>query len=529
MDSAALLNLSNWLLSASAKSLPVLACILLAQQALKKQFSAKARHWLWLSFYLCLSLPLGWKLNMEPLQIIFSADTQPPSTNNQLATIQPNAVAAFSSNPVNTIPPTILASQATPITIKASRQLELFSYIWLGVFCSLSLITLLQAIRFYRIKINSQTVNENTQQIFDQVKSKLDFQQPIALLASTQIASPLTLGLFKPAILLPNQLQHTLTPAQLEHVLLHELTHIHRRDLVWNWLSYWITLFHWFNPFAWYACKRMKADMEMACDAQTLHYLNLQQREDYALTLVELSQSTANTYRFTPSLGILENHRELKNRLIMIKEFTRMNLKTTLTFGAILSALTFSSLAQPTSDKTETTHSAQTEVENSISLLSFAQRAEHDLKTHVLVGRNISAESIPNNIGEKPLDYGQFLSHLKVNGFTAYRSQGYIQIIPIRDARNSAIPIVEPGKKYFDDEFVTEFLQLKKGCSMNYLQTLRPMVPMDGLLAPNENQKMLVIADTYANVQRIKAVIQRMEDGLTKVDSCKENQDKDNK
>src|SRR5690606_33672272 len=108
------------------------------------------------------------------------------------------------------------------------------------------------------------------------------------------------------------------TEKQLSLVLLHELVHIQRRDILCNWLAYGITLLHWFNPLIWLASKRMKADMEMACDAKVLSHLSLQDRNDYGLTLINVSQLTSKSLGFSHSLGILENHRELKDRLIMI-------------------------------------------------------------------------------------------------------------------------------------------------------------------------------------------------------------------
>jgi len=54
-------SFTGWLLIASLKSLPLIAVLLLAQYGLKKYLSAGARHSLWLSLFLCLSIPFGWQ------------------------------------------------------------------------------------------------------------------------------------------------------------------------------------------------------------------------------------------------------------------------------------------------------------------------------------------------------------------------------------------------------------------------------------------------------------------------------------
>ena len=63
------------------------------------------------------------------------------------------------------------------------------------------------------------------------------------------MSSPVTIGFLKPIILLPVAALNSLTPQQVEAVLLHELSHIRRYDYLINLV---ITLVHtlfYFNPF----------------------------------------------------------------------------------------------------------------------------------------------------------------------------------------------------------------------------------------------------------------------------------------
>jgi len=54
------------------------------------------------------------------------------------------------------------------------------------------------------------------------------------LLRSTTAATPMLIGLFRPIVVLPNR---EYTPAQLQSILLHELTHMRRFDIAIKWLS----------------------------------------------------------------------------------------------------------------------------------------------------------------------------------------------------------------------------------------------------------------------------------------------------
>ena len=197
-----------------------------------------------------------------------------------------------------------------------------------------------------------------------------------------------------------------------------------------------------------------------------------------------------------------------------------MTLKKSFVFGLVFSVFAFAALAQPNTKPTETSNITPSNINNRMTLAEFAKQAEKDLKTPVLVGNTLSEVSIPVSITTKPLDYGQLLSQLKINEFTAYKSSGYIQIIPVRDARSFAIPTVEKGKNYFDDEYVTDSIKLEKACAGSVLATLRPIVPQYGHLTTMESANTLIISDFYRNIVRVKAIIKTLEDNIPEKIDC---------
>lgn len=516
------LNLfTGWLLIASLKSIPIFASLLLAQYGLKKYISASARHSLWLSLFLCLSIPFGWNLSFDnrPAELLFS-----PAENTIASTSTPEIIVSPSTTALTMHTNAEHDSHTAQVISDEINYRSILSLIWLAIFSGLICITFWQLLRFKRVLQKASDATTQDYVLLDNAKHTLGISRTIPLLYSSQVSSPLTLGLFRPTIILPIEIDQHLTEKQLSLVLLHELVHIQRRDILWNWLAYGITLLHWFNPLIWLASKRMKADMEMACDAKVLAHLSPQDRNDYGLTLINVSQLSSKPLGFSHSLGILENHRELKDRLIMIKEFTTMTLKKSLAFGLIFSAFAFAALAQPKTTSDETNNVLPSNISSRMTLAEFAKQAEKDLKTSILVGNALSDVSIPVSITAKPLDYGQLLSQLKINELTAYKSSGYIQIVLARDARWLAIPTVEKGKKYFDDEYVTDSIKLEKTCAGSVLATLRPLVPQFGHLTTMESANMLIISDFYSNTLRIKAMVKMLEENTPeKVDCSQRN------
>jgi beta-lactamase regulating signal transducer with metallopeptidase domain len=508
--------LTAWLLIASLKSVPLIVAIVVIQYGFKKSISANARYSLWLSLLLCLSIPFGWNIALDKSAAIPQIDSE------LVATQQQNTIALENITTAKTPPITTTITEQISAATSANKLHTLLSYIWLTVLLSLFSITLWQLQRFKLICKTATPANTQQEQLLTNSKLLLGMKRKIPLLYSEKVHSPLTFGLFKPVIILPTSIEQELTQTQIQYVLLHELTHIQGRDIFWNWVTYWIVLFHWFNPLVWYASKRMKADMEIACDAKVLTHLSQGERNDYGVTLISVSQLASKPEKFNYSLGILENQHELKNRLIMIKEFTTMTLKKTFIFGLIFSAFAFTALAQPNTQTDTNEKNALAHTNSSMTLAEFARHAEKDLKTQILVGQQYADYSIPVNISDKALDYGRFLSQLKINEFTAYKSSNYIQIVPARDARWLAIPTVQKGTKYFDDEYVTDSIKLEKTCAGSVLISLRPLVPQFGYLTTMESANTLIISDFYSNIVRLKAMINMLENNTPEKVDCSE-------
>ena len=101
---------------------------------------------------------------------------------------------------------------------------------------------------------------------------------------SAAVASPLVFGFLHPKVVLPAGMQKQREGT--EYILLHELTHVRRRDHIVIQLFTVAAILHWFNPLAWLARRLMVQDMETACDARVLELLEPARRVEYAQTLL---------------------------------------------------------------------------------------------------------------------------------------------------------------------------------------------------------------------------------------------------
>lgn len=99
------------------------------------------------------------------------------------------------------------------------------------------------------------------------------------------VPTPFTLGFVRPRIYLPDSLQGPVRQA----VLLHERTHIRRRDPLVKPLFYAVVCLHWFNPLAWLALRAFEHDMEAACDEAAVQGCTLAERSTYCESLLHFA------------------------------------------------------------------------------------------------------------------------------------------------------------------------------------------------------------------------------------------------
>ncbi len=87
----------------------------------------------------------------------------------------------------------------------------------------------------------------------------------ITFLRSGRAFMPMAWGLFRPAVVMPDDAD-TWPADRLRIVLLHELAHVKRRDCLTHVLAQVTCALYWFNPLAWVAARHARTERERACD-----------------------------------------------------------------------------------------------------------------------------------------------------------------------------------------------------------------------------------------------------------------------
>jgi general secretion pathway protein D len=118
-------------------------------------------------------------------------------------------------------------------------------------------------------------------------------------------------------------------------------------------------------------------------------------------------------------------------------------------------------------------------------------------------------------VSSKPVSkselYNLFLSILEVHGYTAVRSGGVVRVIQSKDARSSPVAVRGEGGALGSDEYVTEVIRLENISAAKLIPVLRPLVPQQAHMAAYAPSNAIIISDVSANIDRIRDIIQRMD------------------
>jgi TonB family protein len=132
---------------------------------------------------------------------------------------------------------------------------------------------------------------------------RLNLKKAPDVVFSADAVSPAVFGIVRPALLLPEEYLSGLSREEAEHVLIHELCHLKRGDLLIHWLCLLIQIFYWFNPLLIWTRRQMRHVCEICCDLSVAEILREKTRY-YRETLLKNARELF-TESVEPSLGLL--------------------------------------------------------------------------------------------------------------------------------------------------------------------------------------------------------------------------------
>ena len=290
-----------------------LACVLFLRRT-----SPAVRYWVWQIVAIKLLVMPFWTYAIARSTAIPAQPDPVQSTAVVAAREQagvPQSIAAVATVPAHEAPDspadvsTIEAEKPASDVRNAALARSLPGRIsWLGwLLCAWGIVVVTQFVRILwqhrrlaRLLRETTPADATLTALVREAAGRVGLQRvPYAVLTDVE-CSPFVCGICQAVLVLPRGLTATLSATELNHVLLHELAHVRRLDLVWGWIAELARIVYFFHPVMHWIAYRVRLERELACD-QLAMATSGQGAAEYAATLVRVVSQASEPSVFKTS------------------------------------------------------------------------------------------------------------------------------------------------------------------------------------------------------------------------------------
>ncbi len=167
-------------------------------------------------------------------------------------------------------------------------------------------------------------IDNNLENLLEECKTKLEIKNNVEIVLQEFKKTPSIIGVFKPKILITPEFLRQDDKTK-KYIIMHELTHYKRKDLLFNYALLSITVIHWFNPFVWIFFKKIRQDVELATDEMVLEKLQENEKKEYGMTLIKSLQIFQEEPYTAKILCVTDENKNMERRIKMVKLSNKFN------------------------------------------------------------------------------------------------------------------------------------------------------------------------------------------------------------
>jgi len=147
-----------------------------------------------------------------------------------------------------------------------------------------------------------------------------------ALCTSSTVRIPTAIGLFNPAVVIPDWVMQELSTDELNQILLHEFAHLRRWDDWTNLAVQFVKAIFFFHPVVWWIERETALEREMACDDAVL--AQTENARTYAECLTHLAEKSLLQRTVALAHAALGRVRQTTQRVTRILDSNRPQPQT---------------------------------------------------------------------------------------------------------------------------------------------------------------------------------------------------------
>ena len=153
----------------------------------------------------------------------------------------------------------------------------------------------------------------------DEVSKELGINKRVKIFKNAKVDSPLLIGFFSPAILIPKKIENE---SDIFMILRHELMHLKRYDTWYKLLLSFSCAVHWFNPLVWIMKKVADDDLENACDEDIVKNHDENFRHPYCESILRVIRAQKSREPIFTA-GFSSKPGDIKARFLRILDMTK--------------------------------------------------------------------------------------------------------------------------------------------------------------------------------------------------------------
>ena len=170
---------------------------------------------------------------------------------------------------------------------------------------------------------------------------RIGIKRQVELGVNPLVSSPMLIGFFNPCIVLPNA---DIGEKDFYYIILHELIHLKRRDILYKWLMQFTVCLHWFNPMVYLMRREIIKGCEFSCDEAVLGIVGEHYASNYGKTLLDAMPAVGKYKESFGAVTLNQNKQLLRERLCAIMSFRKKSKGMVAVTGVLTLSILFGTI-----------------------------------------------------------------------------------------------------------------------------------------------------------------------------------------
>lgn len=335
-------NTLSWLINSSLIATVFITIIYIVRAVIKKKVSPSVLYYMWFLVIIKLIIPYGPESSFSIYNLFNNSNKVVESQGainsyNNIGNITTNYNNVNTSNDIVEDTTSFTSEEqiqpesgiTNPTKEKARIKAVVF-YIWIigvALIASYTIISYINLRKTNKYRNNEEI--EKVNNILAVCLKRLNVKRKVTVAITNKVNTPSLCGILNPMILLPTSLISEVNDEELKYILIHELCHLKRGDILVAWIISTVKAVYWFNPAVYFALKTMQNDCEVSCDNMVLSYLEHKENLSYGNTIINVLSYMGKPKFLPGTTSMVASKKTLKDRIRRIsknKKFTLRNV-----------------------------------------------------------------------------------------------------------------------------------------------------------------------------------------------------------